>query len=134
MINETIREPSSPGPWVDGQRCHVCGACYRDHRSVAVEYDWIDAAETVRQANGGWESGGGYRSRGAVLWAMRVGKLTDWYFVHSQCGPDWDGTTFDESDPCGPDWDGTTFDDLAELEADSDDYYLEDWDDFSDPF
>jgi len=29
---------------------------------------------------------GGYRSRGPVLWAMRVEKLQAWYLNHMFCG------------------------------------------------
>lgn len=32
------------------------------------------------------EKEGGYRSRGPVLWAMRVAKLNEWYLNHMFCG------------------------------------------------
>lgn len=43
----------------------------------------------VRAANGGFDSenGGGYKSAGPVLWAMRVLKLDLWYTTHRACEP-----------------------------------------------
>lgn len=81
-VNEAIPAPKSPGPWVDEERC-VCGATYTDHRTWP---DWMEATDMVRRANGGWHAGGGYRTRGPVLWAMHVLKLTDWYEKHYFCG------------------------------------------------
>jgi hypothetical protein len=43
--------------------------------------------DLVRAANGGYEGGGGYRSAGPVLWAMRVLKLDAWYYYHRDCVP-----------------------------------------------
>lgn len=88
MVNEEIPEPRPPrGGWIDDEECHTCGAKYRAHRaSGLVDYGWHDAVEAVRSANGGYRSGGGYRSRGAVLWAKRALKLADWYMFHEAMG------------------------------------------------
>lgn len=43
--------------------------------------------DLVRATNGGFEGGGGYRSKGPVLWAMRVLKLDAWYNYHRDCVP-----------------------------------------------
>ena len=91
VVNEFIAEPDRPGPWVNQARCLCCGADYRDHRQEIVPYSWDDAVQLVRSRNGGSSEGGGYRSRGPVLWALRVLKLADWYAVHAVCGELWNG-------------------------------------------
>jgi hypothetical protein len=78
-VNELLPEPRPPGPWVDARAC-TCGASYEDFRAWP---SFHDGAQRVRQVNG---EGGGYRSRGPVLWAMRVLKLEAWYLEHLLCG------------------------------------------------
>lgn len=82
-VNEDLPAPRSPGPWVDPEQCEACGARYRDFRAGI---DWSDGVALVRGHNG---EGGGYRSRGPVLWAMRVLKLDAWYMEHWCCGEAW---------------------------------------------
>lgn len=82
-VNPVIALPKPPGPWVDDERCSVCGADYDDHKAGVT----FDAATTnLRAAAGGFAEGGGYRSRGPVLHMMRVMKLADWYQTHAPCG------------------------------------------------
>lgn len=88
-VNERIPRPRSPGDWVTESSC-CCGATYKDHRS---DSGWTDAVQRVRAANGGWHEGGGYRSRGTVLWAMKVLKLESWYRDHYLCGEMFDPQT-----------------------------------------
>jgi len=87
-VNPTIARPRAPGWWVDDESC-VCGATYRDFRafpkSKKKHYRFSQAADLIRRAAGGWESGGGFRSRRVVLWTMRVIKLTEWYEQHAGC-------------------------------------------------
>lgn len=68
----------------DELRCMICGAWYGDH--TAGEFAgarWEDGVAAVRhaaQADG--DDGGGYRSKGPVLWAMRTLKTHDFNMVH----------------------------------------------------
>jgi hypothetical protein len=80
-VNVKIRLPEPPGPHVDARKC-VCGAEYAHFRHGS----WQEAVGFVRQANGGFDGGGGFRSRGPVLWAWRVVKLGAWYDQHAFCG------------------------------------------------
>ncbi len=81
-VNELLNRPSPPGPWVDGIEC-VCGSKYRNFRAGV---DFSEAASAVRIHNGGYENGGGYRSRRVVLWMMHCNKLSVWYTEHFMCG------------------------------------------------
>lgn len=96
VVNEHIAEPKRPGGWVNRERCLCCGARYSEHRGQVVDYSWDAATQLVRSNNG---ATGGFRSRGPVLWAMRVLKLTDWYLVHEICGELWDGEQCLEDKP-----------------------------------
>lgn len=76
--------PSSPGRWVDEERCTACGAVYEEHRAWP---SFSEAHQRIRaraQAQG--DEGGGYRSRGPVLWELHLLKLESWYQSHAPCG------------------------------------------------
>jgi hypothetical protein len=77
-VNADIPEPRSPGRWVTRYECR-CGARYSDFRSGLR---WSDGVQAVRQING---EGGGFRTRGPVLWALRCMKLDAWFIVHAIC-------------------------------------------------
>jgi hypothetical protein len=62
----------------------VCGAAYARHRGCYSFQMAVDALRDAAQAAG--DEGGGYRSRRAVLWWLRVLKLRDWYMTHATCG------------------------------------------------
>lgn len=62
--------------------CQGCGSSYAEFRSGLA---WADGVACVRRNNGGWENGGGFRSRGPVLWALRVLKLGLFFAHHSGC-------------------------------------------------
>jgi hypothetical protein len=82
-VNPTISAPRAPGTWVDETEC-ICGAKYRDHRG---SYGFAEAAQYIRQrAKDDGDESGGFRSRGPVLWALRVLKLMSWYEEHFMCG------------------------------------------------
>lgn len=90
-VNQTMKEPESPGGWVDQGRCHVCGQRYFDFTAHCGSFS--DAARMIREHNkeayrGG--GSGGYKSRGSALWALRVCKLDAWYQKHFDCGMYWD--------------------------------------------
>ncbi len=90
-VNQTMKEPASPGTWVDPGRCHVCGQRYFDFTAHCGSFS--DAARMIREHNkesykGG--SAGGFKSRGSALWALRVCKLDSWYQKHFDCGVYWD--------------------------------------------
>lgn len=70
--------PPPPGRHVDLERC-VCGASYDDS---VYDVCWLDGVALVRASNG---PSGGFRSRGPVLWAMRVIKAHLWYAEHDAC-------------------------------------------------
>ena len=75
--------PKSPGPWVDETRCYACGGEYKRFRGSK---GFADAADDLRRAaKAAGDEGGGFRSRGAVLWWMRVNKLDEWYLKHWPC-------------------------------------------------
>jgi hypothetical protein len=80
-VNETLPEPQSPCPdELDGEQCAVCGEYYQ--LTTLGAGDVQAASRLVRQAAGGWGKGGGYRSRGPLLWAMHTIKLQRWYERH----------------------------------------------------
>lgn len=84
-VNETIPEPSPPGPWVDGEICDACGESYDDFRSTlpaCPQERWRLGLEDIKVAN----SGVAFKSLGPVLWALRVRKLGEWYERHALCG------------------------------------------------
>lgn len=84
--NPWIAAPTAPGPWVDEHRCEGCGERY-DEYVAGITFD--AAAHRLRQAaKAAGDEGGGYRSRGPVLWVMRCMKLEDWYMRHFGCCPD----------------------------------------------
>lgn len=82
-VNALLPRPRSPGPWVNETECSVCGAKYKDFRAGC---GFREGAQRVRDANGGFAAGGGYRSRSPVLWGMKVCKLDAWYLEHLMCG------------------------------------------------
>ena len=69
--------PQPPGDWIDDQRCSVCGETYQGS-SYGVDFS-IGAAR-IRERN----PGGGYKSRGSILHAMRAEKLERFYDDHAQ--------------------------------------------------
>ena len=83
-VNAAIDLPVSPGPWVDARRCD----CGEDYKTFRAWPSFEDAAFRIRVANGGFGEGGGFRSRGPVLWMMRVMKLEAWYLAHQACAPE----------------------------------------------
>jgi hypothetical protein len=83
-VNEWLAAPKAPGDWVDEESC-ACGATYHAFRA-GVRY--TEGAATVRRMNGqDRDTPNGWRSRGPVLWAMRVMKLQAWYLEHATCAP-----------------------------------------------
>lgn len=84
MVNARLKAPKAPGWWVDSCRCQGCCATYADsHYGVT----WEDGAQLVRSQYNAEndDDSGGFRSRGPVLWAMRVTKLYRWYADHHGC-------------------------------------------------
>ena len=89
VVNAKIPLPDFGG-WLDdwedeGIRCHVCGE-WMDDVSMGVGYG--DGLELFRELNP-WAEGGGYRSRGPILWAMHVLKARRWMERHEDCGQLW---------------------------------------------
>lgn len=66
------------------ERCRGCGDLYVNHRG---DYDWGRACNLIRAAAAReGDDRGGFRSRGSVLWALRVLKAEDWMLSHFGCG------------------------------------------------
>lgn len=87
-VNPLIRKPRPPGKWINYDSC-ICGARYDDLR---VGISFSEAAQMLRlKAQGEGDDGGGYRSRGPVLWMMRVSKLDMWFGEHFDCGRNYKG-------------------------------------------
>lgn len=129
--NEEIPEPRSPGEWVDPRRCHVCGDRYGDFRAGS-DCGFDQGVAAVRSANGGFEEGGGWRSRGPVLWAMHTCKLNAWYLEHLPCGEWWDGEFLEEDEEAGElPWESDDLD-YDEEDYDEDEFGYDD--DYDDPF
>jgi len=90
-VNRYIAEPrpwkeESYGlpPWLVEQGTDWLNECTGQRYSkTPMGVTFQDGVELVRQANE--ESGGGYRSPGSVLWAMRTIKLRRWFDEHEQC-------------------------------------------------
>ena len=80
-LNRKIKEPEAPGAWVDAEKCHTCGETISEFKPGVK---WEDGVQIVRQQNG---EGGGFRSRGPVLWAMHVQRLQLWFERHAYCWP-----------------------------------------------
>lgn len=80
MKNAFLKLPDSPGKWVNLEGC-VCGAKYK---ACSFQVTFPEGAALVRMSN--QDSNGGFRSRGPVLWAMRVIKASRWYELHMDCG------------------------------------------------
>jgi hypothetical protein len=100
VVNPYVAPPLPPGEWVDDEKC-ICGASYHAHkvrtfkrrrvysRRRGVRYSspfFASASDRLRRiAKAQGDKGGGFRSRGPVLWMMRVIKLADWYDQHHGC-------------------------------------------------
>ena len=78
-MNNPLPLPQSPHDAVNESTC-CCGATYATSR---YDVSFSQGVALVRANN--VENGNGYRSRGPVLWAMHVLKLTAWYQDHSAC-------------------------------------------------
>jgi hypothetical protein len=81
--------------WCNDRRCLVCRKLYENFNAGI---SFRDGAQAVRQANGGDVAGGGFRSRGPVLWAMRCLKLDAWAEMHLDCGFSWKCMSTEEKD------------------------------------
>lgn len=106
--NADLPLPEPPGPWVNESRC-VCGAHLADYKRSRFGVTWDQGVDLLRTVNAAAEQqgelpgiggspddpGAGFRSRGPVLWAMRVLKMERWYAAHATCGGAW----YSEPDP-----------------------------------
>lgn len=86
-VHQKMLAPSSPGPWVDDVEC-ACGARYKDFRAFASSADAFEQGKIALRSAQEGSPGGVFFSRGPVLWAARVLKLTEWYWSHRWCDPD----------------------------------------------
>ena len=86
--NAEVREPAPPGPWCSPTQCD-CGGTIYDYDRYNSGVTFAEAEEELRQRNesAGLEYGG-YRSRGPILYMMRVLKLERFYEDHQNCDAD----------------------------------------------
>ena len=88
--NPQLRIGPPPFDGIDETRCRVCGERIEQWRAGIT---WEDGTQAIRDAaeNQGIE-GGGYRTRGPVLYAMHYLKLKAWWDRHSfgGCRQLWD--------------------------------------------
>lgn len=147
--NVRIPAPEPPGPWVDEHSCE-CGAHLADYKKSHYGVTWGEAMDRLREANQAAElrgelgsqttfdldnPPGGFRSRGPVLWTMRVIKLERWYEDHADCEtceivdkwPDWweeqEEIARDEGFTGEWDWCDDDDDDGDDWEDDGGDYF-----------
>lgn len=81
-VNPYMPMPKAPGPWVDLDRCSVCGMTYQAFNSGVT---FAQGAAKIRQLAGA-QGGGGWRTPGAVLYALKTIKAERWYLRHFACG------------------------------------------------
>ena len=80
MVNAPSPLPKLPDHLTE-THCTVCNATYADFRAYP---SFTEAANRIRARNK--ESGGGWKSKGPILWEMRVMKMEAWLLAHAECG------------------------------------------------
>ena len=83
-VNARMDLPWKQYPWIHEDEfsqiaCRICGTTLREER---FGVSWKDGEERIRALN---RQGGGYRSRGPVLWAMHVIKFERFADQHMVC-------------------------------------------------
>ncbi len=88
-VNDKLKMPVPPHDGIDYESC-ICGDTYRDFRAfVGSSSDrFSEAANNCRIAFGGWESGGGYRSFGNILFMLKIMKTAAFFEAHIYHTPD----------------------------------------------
>jgi len=87
IVNPDLSLPRAPFEGIDEERCSVCGEKSDDFRAGI---SWSDGADLIRQAARSQDvAGGGWRTRGPVLWAMHYLKVTAFYERHTFGGCMW---------------------------------------------
>lgn len=80
QANQPLPAPKSPDPRiVSEEECHVCGERYKRWSESGCTFQ--DAAAQMSEG----PPGAAYKSRGPILWRMRVCKLSEWYARHQTC-------------------------------------------------
>lgn len=85
-VNPRIDLDELPHDAVDYERCETCGERYEDFNAGVTWDDGVELLRRAAQAQG--DDGGGFRSRGPVLWAMRAVKMSRWLWRHRLCWED----------------------------------------------
>ncbi len=79
-VNPLLKPPSfRDTPWIEETECEACGERYREFNS---HVSWSDAEDMLKGEDK-------FKSRGPILWAMRVLKLQRWQMRHFPCGDFW---------------------------------------------
>jgi hypothetical protein len=84
-VNVTIEPPEWP-PYPSDADDDYCPACDEHYQDFRPGITWDAGVETLRHASvSAGDPGGGFRTRGPVLWAMRALKLALWRERHGWC-------------------------------------------------
>ena len=88
-VNAYIKDPEAPTCFYSLDE-GTCGICLQTIDDYTSDVTWDDGIQLMLQAARKEKiDGGGYRSRGAILYAMAVLKKTQFYMIHdiNCCGP-----------------------------------------------
>jgi hypothetical protein len=97
IVNPELSLGQPPFEGINEERCKVCGEKIEDWRAGIT---WDDGAQLIRQASKNQDvKGGGWRTRGPVLWAMHFLKVTAWWERHSFGGCRWLWDVYDGGRP-----------------------------------
>ena len=73
QVNDPAPLPKSPDPQlIDQDQCSICGELYKSWRGSGCSIDQIEPT-------------GPFKSRGTMLWALRLCKMREWYQRHYIC-------------------------------------------------
>ncbi len=85
-VHALVKLPAKDYPWLTetdaGWQCLHCGSTLAEETFGVT---WAEGKERVRTTN----PGGGYRSRGPILWAMRALKFERFGLAHMSCAADY---------------------------------------------
>lgn len=82
-VNAWIAEPQQLCEAVTAEFCAVCGEFYAN--TILKAGTIQDASDSIRQAAKKEQiRGGGYRTRGPLLWQLHIMKLNAWYLRHAE--------------------------------------------------
>lgn len=87
-VNPDCLRPQVPHDWwwLTEHECIACEEQYKRWHPGVLSF--ADAVQELRaQAKASGDPGGGFRSRGPVLWRMHCAKMAAWILRHQGCEP-----------------------------------------------